>query len=108
MSYGANLVLFPNYVKDFWGMRHFGAIYGMLFTAWGVGGFVMIKVAENLTVNSGSSFQSFMVAGCLMLVALMLTFRVDNRKDIERAAMRRAKTQNLVRQKNLSEITPVA
>ena len=43
-----------------------------------------------------------------MLVALMLTFRVDNRKDIERAAMRRAKTQNLVRQKNLSEITPVA
>ena len=108
MSYGANLVLFPNYVKDFWGMRHFGAIYGMLFTAWGVGGFVMIKVAENLTVNSGSSFQSFMVAGCLMLVAFMLTFRVDNRKDIERAAMRRAKTQNLVRQKNLSEITPVA
>lgn len=108
MSYGANLVLFPNYVKDFWGMRHFGAIYGMLFTAWGVGGFVMIKVAENLTVNSGSSFQSFMVAGCLMLVAFMLTFRVDNRKDIERAAMRRAKTQNLVQQKNLSEITPVA
>ena len=69
MSYGANLVLFPNYVKDFWGMRHFGAIYGMLFTAWGVGGFVMIKVAENLTVNSGSSFQSFMVAGCLMPVS---------------------------------------
>jgi len=108
MCYGANLVLFPNYVKDFWGMRHFGAIYGMLFTAWGVGGFVMIKVAENLTVNSGSSFQSFMVAGCLMLVAFVLTLRVDNRKDIERAAMRNVKTQHLMQQKNLSEITPVS
>ncbi len=89
MSYGANLVLFPNYVKDFWGMRHFGVIYGMLFTAWGFGGFVMIKMAEKLTVSSGSSFQSFMLAGGLMLGAFLLTFSVDNRKDLERIAMRK-------------------
>lgn len=38
----------------------------------------------------------------------MLTFRVDNRKDIERATMRNAKTQHLMQQKNLSEIKPVS
>ena len=96
MSYGSNLVLFPNYVKDFWGMRHFGTIYGMLFTAWGLGGFLMIKLAESLTVSSGTSFQSFMVAGGLMLLAFVLTFRVDNRKDLERIAMRKAAALNSV------------
>ncbi|HOY69864.1 MAG TPA: OFA family MFS transporter [Methylotenera sp.] len=88
MSYGANLVLFPNYVKDFWGMRHFGAIYGMLFTAWGIGGFVLIKVSEKISVSTGSSYQSFMLAGGLMLLAFVLTFKVDNRKELERIAMR--------------------
>jgi len=89
LNYGANLVIFPSYVKDFWGIKQFGLIYGMLFTAWGLGGFVMIKVAEKLTNETSSSFWSFMLAGALMLLAFMLTFLVDNRKDIERANLRK-------------------
>ncbi|MDO9281885.1 MAG: OFA family MFS transporter [Methylotenera sp.] len=89
LNYGANLVIFPSYVKDFWGMKHFGVIYGMLFTAWGIGGFVMIKVAEYLTHASHSSYSSFMLAGSLVALGLGLTFCVDNRKDIERAALRK-------------------
>ena len=89
LNYGANLVIFPSYVKDFWGMRHFGVIYGMLFTAWGLGGFVMIKVAEYISHRNQSSFMSFMLAGGLIGLGLILTFFVDNRKDIERAALRK-------------------
>jgi len=89
LNYGANLVIFPSYVKDFWGVKHFGLIYGMLFTAWGLGGFFMIKVTEKLTSETASSFWSFMLAGALMLIGSILTFFVDNRKDIERAMIRK-------------------
>lgn len=93
INYGANLVLFPNYVKDFWGMKHFGLIYGLLFTAWGVGGFTMVKLSESMIHRTGNSHSSFTVAGCLVLFGLVLTFFVDNRKDLERLAMRKQHAQ---------------
>lgn len=93
INYGANLVLFPSYVKDLWGMKHFGLVYGMLFTAWGVGGFTMVKLSEFMLHRTGNSHASFTVAGFLILFGLLLTFRVDNRKDLERLAMRKQQAQ---------------
>lgn len=89
INYGANLVLFPNYVKDFWGMKHFGLIYGLLFTAWGAGGFTMVKLSESMIHQTGNSHTSFTMAGCLILFGLVLTFFVDNRKDLELLAIRK-------------------
>jgi len=40
-NYGTNLSLFPSFAKDLWGLKNFGTNYGVLFSAWGVGGFVM-------------------------------------------------------------------
>ena len=37
-SYGACLSLFPATVADAWGTKNLGLNYGILFTAWGVGG----------------------------------------------------------------------
>lgn len=67
-NYGANLAIFPSITKVLWGMPHFGVNYGMLFTAWGFGGFFMIKFSESLKVASGDYFSSFMVAGILLVV----------------------------------------
>jgi MFS family permease len=39
-NYGANLSLFPAASKDYFGLKSFGLNYGILFTAWGLGGFV--------------------------------------------------------------------
>ena len=66
-NYGANLSIFPAYAKTLWGMRNFGVNYGLLFTAWGVGGFVMSKVSEVLKASSGSYTISFIAAGVLLL-----------------------------------------
>ena len=41
-NYGANLSLFPSITKDLWGLKKFGINYGLLFTAWGVGGFILL------------------------------------------------------------------
>jgi MFS transporter, OFA family, oxalate/formate antiporter len=74
-NYGANLALFPSLTKDFWGLKSFGMNYGILFTAWGVGGFVLSRMQQMLTAQSGGSFQrSFLTAGTLLLVGSALTF----------------------------------
>ncbi len=73
-NYGANLALFPSFAKDFWGLKNFGVNYGVLFTAWGVGGLVFPKVQQTLTANSGGSFQtSFLAAGAMLGVGAILT-----------------------------------
>ena len=74
-NYGANLSLFPSCVKDFWGLRSFGVNYGLLFTAWGVGGFVLSPLQQRLTTQNGGSYTaSFCVAGGLLVVGTLLTF----------------------------------
>ncbi len=73
-NYGANLTLFPSFAKDFWGLKNFGVNYGVLFTAWGVGGLVFPKVQQMLTANSNGSFQSsFIAASVLLGVGAILT-----------------------------------
>jgi MFS family permease len=78
-NYGANLCLFPSFTKDFWGLKNFGMNYGVLFTAWGVGGFVLSRVQQMLTAQHGGSFQiSFIAAGILLLVGAALTFFIKS------------------------------
>ena len=73
-NYGANLALFPSLTKDFWGLKSFGMNYGILFTAWGVGGLVLSRLQQMLTVAAHGSFQtSFTVAGAFLLGGTALT-----------------------------------
>jgi len=76
-NYGANLSLFPSYVKDLWGLRNFGMNYGILFTSWGVGGLVLSRVQQMLTARSGGNFRvSFYVAGGLLIFGALLTLAI--------------------------------
>jgi MFS family permease len=79
-NYGANLALFPSIAKDLWGLKNFGMNYGVLFTAWGVGGLVlprlqqMLYEASKIVDGKGSFASSFIVAGTLLLLGAALTF----------------------------------
>ncbi len=75
-NYGANLSLFPSFAKDLWGLKNFGVNYGILFTAWGVGGFVLSRLQQMLKAQSGSFTSSFVAAGVLLLIGAALTFLV--------------------------------
>jgi OFA family oxalate/formate antiporter-like MFS transporter len=70
-NYGANLALFPAITKDFWGIKSFGANYGLLFTAWGIGGFVLGRASEMMKAATGDFALSFGVAGMLLTVAAL-------------------------------------
>jgi MFS transporter, OFA family, oxalate/formate antiporter len=73
-NYGANLSLFPSYTKDLWGLKSFGMNYGILFTAWGVGGFALSRLSQMLTARSGGNYQSsFITAGILLVGGALLT-----------------------------------
>lgn len=80
-NYGANLALFPTFAKDLWGMKHFGMNYGILFTAWGIGGFCMSKFSQALKVSSGSFATSFAMAGALLVVGVCLTVFMRDKKE---------------------------
>ncbi len=76
-NYGANLSLFPSFAKDLWGLKNFGMNYGVLFTAWGVGGLVLPRLQQTLTSQSGGSYQSsFITAAVLLLAGAALTLRI--------------------------------
>ncbi|MFH1026647.1 MAG: MFS transporter, partial [Pseudomonadota bacterium] len=72
-NYGSNLALFPSFSKDYWGVKNYGMNYGILFSAWGVGGFVMGKVSEMLSSQPGGMAKSFMLSGALLAAGAALT-----------------------------------
>jgi nitrate/nitrite transporter NarK len=83
-NYGTNLALFPSFAKDFWGLKNFGINYGILFSAWGIGGFVMGRVSEMLQARSAGSFDScFISAGLCLIVAAALALKIKSREQVE-------------------------
>lgn len=79
-NYGSNLSLFPSFAKDYWGTKNYGMNYGVLFSAWGIGAFVMVKVSQALNAKFDSFTVSFASAGVLLLVGAMLSLSLRQPK----------------------------
>jgi len=81
-NYGSNLTLFPSFAKDFWGFKNYGLNYGVLFSAWGVGGFVMGRVSEMMNAHPGGLNKSFILAGTCLACGTIITFFLRERKAV--------------------------
>ena len=81
-NYGSNLSLFPSATKDYYGLKNFGVNYGLVFTAWGIGGFMLAKFAgwvyDGAIVASwkGSFNFAYYTSAALLVVAAGMTFLV--------------------------------
>jgi len=73
-NYGTNLSLFPSYTKDLWGLKNFGINYGLVFSAWGVGGFILSRLSQMLYASTGRFTSSFVTAAILLIIGAVLTF----------------------------------
>lgn len=73
-SYGACLSLFPSTTADFWGTKNLGLNYGIMFTAWGVGGVFGPLLAGKIADISGSYNSAYLISSALMILAGALTF----------------------------------
>jgi len=72
--YGANLSLFPSATRDYFGLKSFGLNYGVMFTAWGVGGLILPRVAGMVKDMTGKEDMAFYIAAGLMVCGALLTF----------------------------------
>jgi len=75
-NYGANLSLFPSITKDFYGLKNFGMNYGLVFTAWGVGGFMLAKLAGIMYVKHQTFEIAYYGASALLILAAIMTIFV--------------------------------
>jgi len=80
-NYGSNLTVFPAITKDLWGMKKFGANYGLLYTSWGIGGFVLSRVSQMIKASTGTLEYSFLLGGILMILGSILLFYL--KKDLK-------------------------
>ncbi len=67
-NYGTNLSLFPSATKDFFGLKNFGVNYGLVFSAWGVGGFIFPKVSQMIVAYTNSPKMAYILAAGLLLI----------------------------------------
>jgi MFS family permease len=70
--YGANLTLFPSATKDHFGLKSFGLNYGVMFTAWGVGGLILPRIAGMAKDITGKEDLAFYIASGLMVCGALL------------------------------------
>ena len=75
-NYGANLSLFPSVTKDYYGLKNFGVNYGLVFTAWGVGGFMLALLAGKVYDDTGSFAFAYYCSAVLLLLAALTTLFV--------------------------------
>ncbi|RQD66923.1 MAG: MFS transporter [Tindallia sp. MSAO_Bac2] len=72
-TFGGMLTLFPSATVDYFGIRNFGMNYGMVITAWGIGGVfgpLLGGIVRDLTGTYGISY---LVSGILSATGAILT-----------------------------------
>lgn len=72
--YGSNLSLFPSTTAGFFGTKNMGVNYGLVFTAWGVGGVFGSMTAGSIVDSAGSYGVAYAIAAGLCVLAAALTF----------------------------------
>ena len=68
--------MFPSITKDFYGLKNFGVNYGLVFTAWGVGGFLLAKLAGSMYVKYQTFDVAYYSASILLVIAAIMVFFV--------------------------------
>jgi OFA family oxalate/formate antiporter-like MFS transporter len=73
-NYGANLSLFPSLTKDYFGLKNFGINYGLVFTSWGVGGFMLSFLAGKMYDKYNTFAIAYYGASILLVIAAITVF----------------------------------
>jgi MFS transporter, OFA family, oxalate/formate antiporter len=71
-NYGANLAVFPAITRDYFGIKNFGSNYGLVYTAFGLGGFMISLGAGVINDTTGTFNYAYYMAAALLAVAVVL------------------------------------
>jgi OFA family oxalate/formate antiporter-like MFS transporter len=74
LCYGALFSVFPVATAESYGIKNLGVNYGLVFTAWGLGGVIGPLLAASILDSTGSYNASYIVSAALLIIAGVLTF----------------------------------
>lgn len=74
VGYGTLLAVFPSITADYYGLKNYGGNYGVLYTAWGVSGFVGPVVAAMAVDMTGNYVLAYSICAAMLAVAVVLAF----------------------------------
>ncbi|MBI5549990.1 MAG: OFA family MFS transporter [Desulfobacterales bacterium] len=72
-NYGTNLSLFPSVTKDYFGMKNFGINYGLVFSAWGIGGFIFPRVSQMIVAHTGNQHTAYLLCSILLVASAAMS-----------------------------------
>ena len=73
-SYGSMLSVFPSACSDNYGTKNLGLNYGVLFSAWGIGGVFGPMLGAFIKDATGSYTLAFYIAAVLLVIASIVGF----------------------------------
>ena len=73
-GYGILLCVFPSLTAEFFGLKNYGTNYGVLYTAWGISGFIGPVIAAFAVDTSGSYSLAYSASAVMVGIALALAF----------------------------------
>ncbi|MCB2145157.1 MAG: OFA family MFS transporter [Deltaproteobacteria bacterium] len=76
-NYGTNLSLFPSVTKDYFGLKNFGINYGLLFSAWGIGGFIFPRISQMIVARTGTQETAYLLCSILLAAGALLSLMTN-------------------------------
>jgi OFA family oxalate/formate antiporter-like MFS transporter len=73
-AYGSMLAVYPSACGDYYGTKNLGINYGILFSAWGIGGTVGPLLGGFIADKTGTYNLSFIIAAVILAIAAFLGF----------------------------------
>jgi OFA family oxalate/formate antiporter-like MFS transporter len=74
IGYGILLAVVAFIMIDFYGLKNYGVNYGILYTAWGVGGFIGPILMALSMDNLGHYSQAYLIYAGLVIFTTFLSF----------------------------------
>ncbi|MCL1994149.1 MAG: OFA family MFS transporter [Spirochaetes bacterium] len=88
MCFGALLSVFPALTAEQFGLKNYGANYGIVYLAWGLSGVVAPVIADNIYDTTGTFLAAYIM--CVVMMALMLAVNFMLMKNVSNVQKARA------------------
>ena len=79
-SYGATSSAFPAITADYYGLKSFGANFGLLYMAWGLGGIFGPLMAGVVVDQTGRYDMAYLIAAMMLVVATVISFSLKEKR----------------------------
>jgi len=81
LCYGAGFSVFPAITIDLYGMKNFGANYGLIMTGWGFGGVIGPMLAAAVFDANKNYYLAYIISCALLVISLLITFTFSKLKN---------------------------